>query len=58
MGAAPPGLNLGEDQGSPVIGDQVNLSVAGADVAGDDLEAETDEMGGGELLADASECVG
>jgi hypothetical protein len=56
-GVAPPGLDLGENEGSPVIGDQVYLSVAGADVAGDDLEAEADEMGGGKLLADPSEGV-
>ena len=53
-GAEPAGLDLDEDQGVRVAGDQVDLAEARPGVAGEDLAAEGGETLGGDLFAERS----
>jgi hypothetical protein len=53
-GARPRALDLDEDEGAAVAGDDVELAVAGAGVAGHDLPAAGREAGGYELLREAA----
>ena len=52
------GLDLDEDEGAAVAGDDVELAVAGAGVALDDLPAGGGEAVGDELLGDLRRCGG
>src|SRR5947208_1617176 len=47
--------DLGEDEGVPIEGDDVDLSSAGARVALQDAKATRAQMGRGELLAEPAE---
>ena len=49
-GAGPAGLHLDEDEGGAVDGDDVELAVAGARVALEDLPARRGEAAGDQLL--------
>ena len=55
VGAVAAGLDLDEDEGAAVEGDDVELAVAGAGVALDDLPAGGGEPGGDEILGGAAD---
>jgi hypothetical protein len=55
--AGPARLDLAEDEGVAVAGDQVDLAATGVVVAGDDLVAEALEVPGGGVLAGAAQLV-